>query len=146
MSSPRYSLVNRSEFEGALQATVQREGMGMICFSPLAGGFLTGKYRKDAPPPKSVRQSFVGQYFNDRGWALLDALDHVAAAHGTTVPAVALAWVLAQPGVTAPVVGANSVEQLEGWAPAPILALDEAEVAQLSALGWDGSEPEFVAW
>jgi aryl-alcohol dehydrogenase-like predicted oxidoreductase len=120
--------------------------MGMICFSPLAGGFLTGKYRKDTPPPDSVRQSFVGQYLNERGWRLLDGLDTVAGDHSTTVAAVSLAWILAQRGVTAPVVGANSVAQLEGWAAAPTVNLDADEVARLSALGWDGSEPEFVAW
>lgn len=143
---PRYNLMNRNEFEGSLQAIVEREGMGMICFSPLAGGFLTGKYRKGAPQPDSVRRSFVGQYLNERGWTVLDTLDAVATAHTTTVASVSLAWILAQPGVTAPVVGANSAEQLEGWVAAPTVTLEEGELAKLSVLGWDGSEPEFVAW
>lgn len=142
--SPRFNLVNRSEFEDGLQAILQREEMGALCYSPLAGGFLTGKYRSASVP--SARADFVQQYCNDRGFALVDALAATAEEKGVTPAAVALAWVLAQAGVTAAIVGANSVDQLSEWAPAAELSLSAEEVKRLGELGWAASDPEFTAW
>jgi aryl-alcohol dehydrogenase-like predicted oxidoreductase len=143
---PRFSLVNQGEYGPELRSTILQRGMGMICFSPLAGGFLTGKYRRDSAIPESVRSSFVGQYLNEQGWALIDVLDEIANAHGSTIAAVSLAWILQQPGVTAPIVGANSVGQLEGWMGAGTLDLSQAELDRLTTSGWESSAPEFIAW
>jgi aryl-alcohol dehydrogenase-like predicted oxidoreductase len=142
--SPRYNLLNRAEYEGGLQEIVLREQLGTLCYSPLAGGFLTGKYRSDSTT--SVRAGFVAQYCNERGFALIDALEELARNHDVATPAVALAWLIAQPGITAAIVGANSVEQLRGWAPAAGIDLSADELDRLGQLGWEASAPEFTAW
>ena len=111
---PHYNLVNRAEFERELAEVCLANGIGIIPYSPLGGGFLTGKYSRDRDTD-SVRAEGVRQrYFNDAGWKVLDAVRAVAVELDTTPLAVSLAWLLAQPGMTAPIVGANTVEQLQG--------------------------------
>ena len=111
---PHYNLVNRAEFERELAEVCLANGIGIIPYSPLAGGFLTGKYSRDRDTD-SVRAEGVRQhYFNDAGWKVLDAVRAVAGELDTTPLAVSLAWLLAQPGMTAPIFGANTVEQLQG--------------------------------
>ena len=111
---PHYNLVNRAEFERELAEVCLANGIGIIPYSPLAGGFLTGKYSRDRDT-ESVRAEGVRQrYFNDAGWKVLDAVRAVAGELDTTPLAVSLAWLLAQPGMTAPIFGANTVEQLQG--------------------------------
>lgn len=138
---PNYSLVRRTEFEAELAPACARFGVGVIPYSPLAGGFLTGKYRLegagDAPDgPRAAR--IRERYVNARGMAVLDALDAVAADRGATTAQVALAWLLAQPMVTAPIVGANTPAQLEAILPGAHLVLEPAELERLSAVsaGW----------
>lgn len=130
---PHYSLVHRAEFEGALAALCVREEIGVIPYSPLAGGFLTGKYRKGRPPPKSQRVEGVKRYMTEQGFGVVGALDAVAKAHDTHVAAVALAWLLAKPAVTAPIIGANTPEQIADLLPAPELRLAADELAALDA-------------
>ena len=111
---PHYNLVNRAEFERELAEVCLANGIGIIPYSPLGGGFLTGKYSRDRDTD-SVRAEGVRQrYFNDAGWKVLDAVRAVAVELDTTPLAVSLAWLLAQPGMTAPIFGANTVEQLQG--------------------------------
>lgn len=128
---PHHSLVHRKEWEDELQALCIDRDMGVIPYSPLAAGFLTGKYRRGGERVQSARAGAASQYFTDEGWAVLDLVVQVAAAHATTPAAVALAWQLAQPGVTAPIVGANSPAQLAEQLPALTLSLGEEELAQL---------------
>jgi aryl-alcohol dehydrogenase-like predicted oxidoreductase len=109
---PHYSLANRAEFERELMPLCEEEEVGVIPYSPLAGGFLTGKYRRDKMPD-SQRAEGVKRYLNDKGWAILDKLDGIAQKHGATDAQVALAWLLAQPVISAPIFGANTVEQLK---------------------------------
>ncbi|MDP3767256.1 MAG: aldo/keto reductase [Dehalococcoidia bacterium] len=130
---PHYNLVHRSEFEGALEALCQREGLGVIPYSPLAGGFLTGKYRTDSPLPESQRAGRARQYMTDQGVRVIDALAAIASARATTLPAVALAWLLSRPAVTAPIIGANSPEQLAALLPAAALGLSDEERGSLEA-------------
>lgn len=130
---PHHNLVHRAEYEAELADICVREQIGVIPYSPLAGGFLTGKYRRGQPMPESQRARGVSKYFNERGWRVLDALDEVAAARGTTVAAVALAWELTRPAVVAPIVGANTPEQLAELLPATDLSLTDDEVARLDA-------------
>jgi aryl-alcohol dehydrogenase-like predicted oxidoreductase len=107
----------------------------VIPYSPLAGGFLTGKYRRGAPAPKSQRAGRIEQqYVNERGYGVIEALESVASAHSTTVAAVALAWLLAQPGVTAPIIGANTPAQLADLLPASHLRLTAEEAVRLDAV------------
>ncbi len=130
---PHYNLVHRSEYEAALAEVCGREGIGVIPYSPLAGGFLTGKYRRDAPLPESQRAGRAKEHMTDAGFGVVDALTRVAAGRGTTVAAVALAWELAKPAVTAPIIGANTPQQLADLLPAADLRLTAAEVSALDA-------------
>jgi aryl-alcohol dehydrogenase-like predicted oxidoreductase len=130
---PHHSLVHRREYERDLAALCEREGIGVIPYSPLAGGFLTGKYRRGQPPPKSQRAARAKRFMTDEGFAVLDALAEIADAHSTTVPAVALAWELTRPAVVAPIIGANSPEQLAELLPGGDLILSPDEVARLDA-------------
>ena len=131
---PHYSLVHRAEFERELADLCREQQIGVIPYSPLAGGFLTGKYRKDQPLPDSARVGGVRRYLTERNWTLLDAMDGIARAHGKTMSQVALAWQLLQPVITSPIIGANSVEQLNDSLGAVGFQLTGDEVKQLNDL------------
>jgi aryl-alcohol dehydrogenase-like predicted oxidoreductase len=110
---PLYNLYDRSEFEQDLQQLCLAEDIGVINYYALAAGFLTGKYRTAADASKSPRgKTTVGKYLNARGTRILAALDQVAAGTGSTPARVAIAWVMAQPGITSPIASATSLEQL----------------------------------
>ena len=110
---PHYNLLERGEYEGELVSVCERYGLACIPYFGLARGFLSGKYRRGADVPDGPRAAGVREsYFNDRGFAVLDALDEIAAAHETSVAAVALAWLRVQPTVLAPIASATSAEQL----------------------------------
>ena len=130
---PHYNLVHREEFEESLAELCRQENIGVIPYSPLAGGFLTGKYQANAPLPESQRSRGARKYMNEQGFAVVAALDRLASAHDTTVPAVALAWMRAQPAITAPIIGANTPEQLAELLPAVDLDLSSEELATLDA-------------
>jgi aryl-alcohol dehydrogenase-like predicted oxidoreductase len=107
---PHYNLIHRAEFERELMALCRDQGLGVMPYSPLAGGFLTGKYRKDKPLPEKARGA--KDYLTDRNLALIDKLEEIGQVHNATVAQTALAWMLANPVITAPIVGANTVAQL----------------------------------
>ncbi len=108
---PHCNLVNRAEFERELSEVCLSYGIGVIPYSPLAGGFLTGKYRREQTTVDTRRN--VSRHINERNWQLLEVLDAVAAQAGATLSQVALAWLLAQPAVTSPIIGPRTLEQLE---------------------------------
>lgn len=111
---PHYNLAHRAEFERELADVCQRYGIGVIPYSPLAGGFLTGKYRRDEIKPDSARLGGIQRrYFNENGWKTLEAGLSLAEARGATVSQIALAWLLANPVITSPIIGPRSLEQLE---------------------------------
>ncbi|CAL9666296.1 1-deoxyxylulose-5-phosphate synthase YajO [Actinosynnema sp. ALI-1.44] len=126
-----YNLVERS-YEGELRAAVEAGGLASAPYWGLAKGFLTGKYRPGVEV-ESVRAAAASKYLDDRGLRVLAALDEVAAAHDTTVAAVALAWLAAQPTVAAPIASARNVAQLNDLLPALDLELKADEVERLSA-------------
>ncbi len=128
---PHYNLVHRDEFEAELKPLCESEQIGVIPYSPLAGGFLTGKYQSDAPQPDSARTGGVKKYFNDSGWRTLHAVEKVARAREATPLQIALAWQLTQPVITSPIIGANSVEQLAESLGAVDMKLTEAEMSAL---------------
>ena len=130
---PHHNLVHRKEYEAELAALCASAGMGVIPYSPLAGGFLSGKYRKGQPMPDSQRAGRVKEYMTEAGFRAIDALDAVSNAHNTTVPAVALAWQMTRPAITGPIIGANTIEQLSALLPASDLRLSTDEVASLDA-------------
>jgi len=110
---PHYNLIRRDEFERELKAVCETYGIGVIPYSPLEGGFLTGKYRRDTPLPESRRAEGRQRYMTEHNFAILDTLDEIAAAHQATVTQVSLAWLLADPVISSPIIGATSLEQLE---------------------------------
>lgn len=130
---PHYNLVHRDEYEGPLAELAVREGLGVLPYSSLASGFLTGKYRDGAPAVDSPRAGGAARYLDDRGRRVLAALDEVAAAHGTSVTAVSLAWLRVQPGVVAPLASARSTAQLPDLLAGARLALADDELDALSA-------------
>jgi aryl-alcohol dehydrogenase-like predicted oxidoreductase len=129
---PHYNLVHRSDYEGALRDLCDREGLACFPYYGLAKGFLTGKYRPGTQV-ESPRAVSASAYLDERGLRLLAALDDIAAAHRTTVAAVALAWLTAQPTVVAPIASARSVEQLEELLPVADISLSRGEIARLSS-------------
>ena len=132
---PHYNLLVRDEFEGPLQALCLREGIGVIPYFSLAAGFLTGKYRSEADLAKSARGPGLKKYLNAHGANVLAALETAASRHGATMAQVALAWLIAQPGVTAPIASATSVAQLEELLGAVRLRLDDEALRMLDATG-----------
>jgi aryl-alcohol dehydrogenase-like predicted oxidoreductase len=125
--------MERAGFEIEAMPLCRHYGIGVIPYSPLAGGFLTGKYRRDSPPPESVRAKGVLEgYGNDRGWAVIEALDEIGRAHDKTVAQTALAWQLASPVITAPIIGANTPEQLNDLLGASGYRLSDDEVRRLN--------------
>ncbi len=110
---PQYSLMERQLFEYEAMPFCKHYNLGVITYSPLAQGFLTGKYRASGPKIESARaQGILSDYGNDRGYAVIDTLDTIAKANGKSIAQTALAWQLTNPVITAPIVGANSPEQL----------------------------------
>jgi aryl-alcohol dehydrogenase-like predicted oxidoreductase len=129
---PLYNLYDRAEFEQSLQKLCLDEELGVIGFSSLASGFLTGKYRSAADAAKSPRgKTAIAKYLNPRGLRILAALDEVSAATGSTQGRVALAWLLARPGITSPIASATSIAQLGELTAAAELVLDAEAIALL---------------
>jgi aryl-alcohol dehydrogenase-like predicted oxidoreductase len=132
---PRFNLYDRDDFEGELEQLCQKENVGVIPYYGLASGFLTGKYRSPADFGKSQRGSRMADYLNPKGKRILASLDEVAAAHRVNPAAVALAWLIARPAITAPIASATSVEQLKDFSAAAELRLSKDEIARLDVAG-----------
>lgn len=128
---PHYNLVER-DYERDLMPAVEREGLTILPYFALAKGFLAGKYRSKEELGDSPRAARASSYLDERGERVLTALDEVAAAHGVPVAAVSLAWLFAQPTVTAPIASARTVEQLNDLLPAVDLDLNADELAALT--------------
>ena len=129
---PHYNLVER-DFERELGPLCLDHQLGVIPYFALAAGFLTGKYRTKSDTEGRARAGNVAKYLNDHGLAVLSALDDIAAELHATPAEVALAWLIAQPAVTAPIASATSLEQLETLIKAATLTLPAAAIARLNA-------------
>ncbi|MEP6742947.1 MAG: aldo/keto reductase [bacterium] len=129
-----YSLVGR-DLEHELLPLCREENIGVLPWSPLSGGFLSGKYRRDNPNPEGARRTAFQfpPIDEERGFDAVEALERIAKEKNVTVAQVALAWLLAQPGVTAAIIGANKMTQLEDNLKAATLELSAAEIETLSA-------------
>jgi aryl-alcohol dehydrogenase-like predicted oxidoreductase len=127
---PDYSLAERG-YEAELEPLCRKEQIGVIGYFSLAAGFLTGKYRSAQDAAGRARENRVAKYLNPRGLALLDVLDSVAAAQGASPAQVALAWIIARPGITAPIASATTVAQLDELLGAASLTLTADAVARL---------------
>ena len=130
---PLYNLMERDKYESDLAPVVAEYGIGVVPYFSLASGFLTGKYREPSDVKDRPRGPMVQKYLTDRGMAVLKALDSIAAAYRTAPATVALAWLIAQPGITAPIASATSGQQLDDLVSALDLKLDRASVEKLSA-------------
>jgi aryl-alcohol dehydrogenase-like predicted oxidoreductase len=131
---PHYSLVRREEFERELSAVCETYNIGVIPYSPLEGGLLTGKYRRNTPLPDSRRAEGRQKYLTEKNFLLLDKMDEIAASHQATVAQVALAWLLAKPVITSPIIGATSLKQLDENLGALEVDLSEKEKIILNEL------------
>lgn len=132
---PEYNLMVRDRFEGDLQRLCIERNVGALPYFGLASGFLTGKYRKEKDKKKSIRGGRMDSYMTDRGFAVLAALDEVASETGATPAQVALAWLAAQPGVTAPIASATSRAQLDELLGVLTLELSGEQVEWLTEAG-----------
>ncbi|WP_200977622.1 aldo/keto reductase [Echinicola sp. 20G] len=128
---PHYNLVERENYETKYASLVEKYDLTVFPYWSLAAGFLTGKYRSKEDLNKSVRGGSVKQYLNDKGLAVLSALDKVSEKHSTTPATVSLAWLLAQPNIGAPIASATSGKQLETLFKAPEIALDNDDLKVL---------------
>jgi aryl-alcohol dehydrogenase-like predicted oxidoreductase len=128
---PKYNLSDRAEYEADLEPLCRQEEIGVIPYYGLASGFLTGKYRSEADFGKSVRGGRMAAYLDDRGRRILATLDEVSARKNATPAQIALAWLMARPGLTAPIASATSVEQIRDLVQATKLRLDHDDIAQL---------------
>ncbi|OSZ64246.1 alcohol dehydrogenase [Sphingomonas sp. IBVSS2] len=130
-----YNLVSRHKFEGELQDLCVEYNIGCVPYYGLASGYLTGKYRSEADLGKSVRGGRMTAFMQGKGPAVLAAMDEIAAETGATLARIALAWVAAQPGVTAPIASATSLAQVEELAGSWDVALSRAQLDRLTAAG-----------
>ncbi|MET2831789.1 aldo/keto reductase [Mesorhizobium shangrilense] len=128
---PEYNLYDRSSFDGPLRDLCIAEDIGVITYFSLAKGFLSGKYRGKADLGQSERGEDVASYLNDRGMRILAALDAVSARHSAKPAEVALAWVIARPGVTAPIASATKPSQMDSLIKAVSLKLSTDDIAAL---------------
>ena len=132
----QYNLITR-ELEREHIPLCQRHGLGLLTWSPLASGFLTGKFRKGEAPPPNTRigtwEGMFGNYDNARAWKIIDALEQVSNEHNASIAQVALAWLLHQPVVTSVIIGARSMSQIDDNLKAADIALNQAQIELLNA-------------
>jgi len=129
---PLFNLYDRVDYEKELEPLCREKGLGVISYFSLASGFLTGKYRSREDLAKGVRGSYVEKYLNERGFRIVEALDGVAQQHNLTPAKVALAWLISQPTVTAPIASATNLEQLNELLEAATIELDPSVIDQLN--------------
>ncbi|QQA41728.1 aldo/keto reductase [Pelagovum pacificum] len=132
---PEYNLYDRASFEGPLQDLCKAEDIGVVTYFSLAAGFLSGKYRTKADLEGRKRGGMVEKYLTERGTRLIDVLNEVAEGHDAQPAEVALAWLMAQDGVTAPIASATSVAQVESFAKAAAMELSDDDLSRLTAAG-----------
>ena len=136
---PHYNLVHRQEYEQELENVCQTYGLGVIPYSPLAGGFLTGKYSRDLAPPAESRGAMskrIQTYMqDDQAWDILARLRALAEPQGKTVSQMALGWLLTRPSVTSPIIGPRSLEQLEDNLGAVGLRLTPEQMEEIELIG-----------
>lgn len=130
---PEYSLYSRQTYDGRLRDLCMAEELGVITYSSLASGFLTGKYRSEADLHQSPRGQGIKKYLNPRGLRILDALDAISAEHDAQPAEVALAWLMSREGVVAPIASATSIEQLNSLIRATRLSLSGDDMQRLNA-------------
>lgn len=135
---PEYNLYDRAGFEDGLRDLAIAENLGVITYFALAKGFLSGKYRSKADMGKSPRGGGVEKYLNPRGFAIVEALSDVAARHKAKPAEIAIAWLIAAKGVTAPIASATTLEQVDSLIKSASLELSKDDIGQLNAASAEG--------
>jgi len=131
---PEYNLYEREGYETSLEPICRERNIGVISYYSLASGFLTGKYRSEHDLSKSSRGQGVKKFLNPHGYKILSALDKVSAEHSVTPAAIALAWVIARKGITAPIASATSVKQLVDLTKSTSIKLNGDEIDLLNSI------------
>ena len=135
---PHYNLVHRAEFEREHQAVCLKYGLGVIPYSPIAGGLLSGKYRRGAEPKPGTRGWNLRHAMTEKNFTLIDKLEEIGQARGKSVLQMALAWVMHQPAITSAIIGVNTVEQWQAMVGVIDLKLSEEELKQINELSkWE---------
>jgi aryl-alcohol dehydrogenase-like predicted oxidoreductase len=129
---PLFNLYDRADYEKDLEPLCREKGLAVISYFSLASGFLTGKYRSEADLADRARADIVKKYLNERGYRILETLDRIAQQHNVTPAQAALAWLIAQPTITAPIASASNLEQLNELIQAATLELDPSSMALLN--------------
>jgi aryl-alcohol dehydrogenase-like predicted oxidoreductase len=129
---PLFNLYDRIDYEKELEPLCREKRLGVISYFSLASGFLTGKYRSKDDLSKSARGDFVKKYLNERGFRIIEALDRVAQEHNMALAQVALAWLISQPSITAPIVSATNLEQLNELIEATTIELNPSVIDLLN--------------
>ena len=129
---PLFNLYDRVAYEKELEPLCRQKGLGVISYFSLASGFLTGKYRSEDDLSKRARAGFVKKYLNERGFRILEALDRVAQQYNMTPAKVALAWLISQPSITAPIASATNLEQLSELIEATTIELNPSAIDLLN--------------
>ncbi|MDN5287836.1 MAG: aldo/keto reductase [Mucilaginibacter sp.] len=129
---PEYNLFDREQYETTTEPFAKEQNLGVISYFSLASGFLSGKYRSTDDLKDSSRGGMVKKYLNERGFRILKALDEVAAQYNSKPAAIALAWLIARPSVTAPIVSATSISQLHELTKAATLQLSSEAIKALN--------------
>ena len=132
---PQYSLVYREEFEKELMPLAEDQKLAVIPYSPLAGGFLTGKYKRNRPLPPSPRaETIKRRFFTEKNFTIIEELEKMAFKYAAKVSQIALAWLLSKSYITAPIIGASSVEQLMENLGALDVELEEEDLKKLDEI------------
>ena len=131
---PKYSLVSRSTFEPGLRDIAVAEDLSGLPYHALASGFLTGKYRTEADLKQSIRGGSAAKNLNPSGLAIIEKLDQIAKARKVAIASIALAWTRTRPGITAPIAGARTADQLGPLLASAELELTRDEADELTAL------------
>jgi aryl-alcohol dehydrogenase-like predicted oxidoreductase len=131
---PHWSLVEREKFERDVYPVVKKFNLGIIPYSPLGRGFLSGKYRRGQPLPESKRTGSVQPLLTDKNFNLLDKIEEIGKMRGKSASQISLAWLLTKPHVASPIIGANNIEQLNDSLGATGLKLTDEEMNMLDMI------------
>ncbi|UCH04707.1 MAG: aldo/keto reductase, partial [Candidatus Thorarchaeota archaeon] len=141
---PPFSLARRRDYEKHLEPVIRKYHLGVIGYSPLGGGFLTGRYTEDSVPDSKRAETIQTRYAKERNFSIVATLKEIASAHDASIAQIALAWVLSRETITAPIVGVNSVEQLNENLGALELNLSDSDIESLNEVS-DWEEMDFLA-
>jgi aryl-alcohol dehydrogenase-like predicted oxidoreductase len=141
---PPYSLARRRDYEKHLLPVISKHNLGVISYSPLGGGFLTGRYSEDGAPDSKRAETTKTRYYKERNFRIVDALKEIAAELDVSIVQTALAWVLTRDSITAPIIGANSVQQIEENVRSLEVSLSKDHLDRLNEVS-DWEEMDFLA-